>query len=109
MFLKVNLTEPVLNELKDHHIFTCQVLANMTHIFQPIDLTVNGAAKYSLKAKFIEWFAKKIDECLQEGKELQDIEAKFGLTTLKPLHASWVCDFYDYLTSSKGEVIIKNG
>ena len=56
----------------------------MTHIFQPIDLTVNGAAKYSLKVKFIEWFAKKIDECLQEGKELEDIEAKFGLTTLNP-------------------------
>ena len=34
---------------------------------------------------------------------------KFGLTTLKPLHASWVCDLYDYLTSSKGEVITKNG
>ena len=34
---------------------------------------------------------------------------KFGLTTLKPLHASWVCDLYDYLTSSEGEIIIKNG
>ena len=34
---------------------------------------------------------------------------KFGLTTLQPLHASWVCDLYDYLTSSMGEVITKNG
>ena len=25
---------------------------------------------------------------LQEGKELEDIEVKFGLTTLKPLHIS---------------------
>ena len=25
---------------------------------------------------------------LQEGKELEDIEVKFGLTTLKPLHTS---------------------
>ena len=46
------LTEPVLNEMKDHHIFTCQVPANMTHIFQPLDLTVNSAAKDFLKAKF---------------------------------------------------------
>ena len=76
--------------------------------FQPLDLTVNGAAKDFLKTKFTEWFAKKIDEGLQEGKELEDIEVKFGLTTLKPLHASWVCNLYDYLTSSKGEVIIKN-
>ena len=47
-------------------------------------------------------FAKKIDEGLQEGKELKDIEVKFGLSTLKQLHASWVSDFYDYLTSRKG-------
>ena len=46
------LTEPVLNELKDHHIFTCQVPANMTYIFQPLDLTVNDVAKDFLKAKF---------------------------------------------------------
>ena len=81
----------------------------MTHIFQPLDLTVNDAAKDFLKAKFTEWFAKKIDAGLQEGKERKDIEVKFGLTILKPLHASWVCDLYDYLTSSRGEVITKNG
>ena len=39
-----------------------------TAIFQPLDLTVNGAAKDFLKAKFTEWSAKKIDEGLQEGK-----------------------------------------
>ena len=105
---KSQITEPVLNELKDHHIFTCQVPAYMTHIFQSLDLIVNGAAKDFLKTKFTEWFAKKIDEGLQEVKELEDIEVKFGLTTLKPLHASWICNLYDYLTSSKGEVIIKN-
>ena len=34
---------------------------------------------------------------------------RFGLTTLKPLHANWACDLYDYLSLSKGEVKIKNG
>ena len=42
-------------------------------------------------------------------KELEDIEVKFGLTILKPQHTGWVCDFYGYLASTKGEVIIKNG
>ena len=51
----------------------------MTHVFQPLDLTVNGAAKDFLKAKFAEWFAKKINEGLQEGKGLEDIEVKFSL------------------------------
>ena len=75
----------------------------MTHIFQPLDLTVNGAAKDFLKVKYTEWFAKKSEEGLQEGKELGDIEVKFGLTTLKPLYASWICDLYDKLLSSKSE------
>ena len=75
---------------------------------KPLDLRVNGTATKFLEAKFTERFAKKIDEGLQEGKELEDIEVKFKLTTLKPLYTSWVWDSYDYLTSSKGEVIIKN-
>ena len=50
----------------------------MTHIFQPLDLAVNGSAKDFLKAKFTEWFVKKINEGFHEGKELEDIEVKFG-------------------------------
>ena len=87
----------------------CQVPANMTHVFQPLDLTVNGSAKSFLKNKFMEWFAQKVDEGLEEGKELEDIDIKFTLSALKPLHASWICELYDYLTSSKGKPIIENG
>ena len=28
---------------------------------------------------------------------------------LKPFHASWVVDLYNYLTTTKGKVVIKNG
>ena len=28
---------------------------------------------------------------------------------LKPLHASWVVDLYNYLTTTKGKVVIENG
>ena len=28
---------------------------------------------------------------------------------LKPLHASWVVDLYNYLTTIKGKVVIENG
>ena len=28
---------------------------------------------------------------------------------LKPLHASWVVDLYNYLTKTKGKVVIENG
>ena len=42
------LTKAVHNLLKDHDIFLSLVPNNMTHIFQPLDLTINSWAKKSL-------------------------------------------------------------
>ena len=84
------LTKAVVDEMQNHKILMCQVPANMAHIFQPLDLTVNGSAKSFLKAKFTEWFAEKIDEGLEEGKALEDIDIKLTLTLLKPIHGSWI-------------------
>ena len=95
--------------MKEHDIVMCQVPANMTHLFQPLDLTVNGSAKVFLKAKFTEWFSQKIEENLSEGKDLEDIDIPLTLSVLKPFHASWVVDLYNYLTTTKGKVVIKNG
>ena len=54
-------TNEVVNRMKEHDIVMCQVPANMTHFFQQLDLTVNGSAKAFLKAKFTEWFSRKIE------------------------------------------------
>ena len=53
------LTNEVVNEMKDHDIAICQVPANMTHLFQPLDLTINGSAKVFLKAKFTKWLSQQ--------------------------------------------------
>ena len=103
------LTNEVVNEMKEHDIVMYQIPANMTHLFQPLDLTVNGSAKAFLKAKFTEWFPQKIEESLSEGKDLEDIDISPILSVLKPLHASWVIDMYNYLTTTKGKVVIENG
>ena len=95
--------------MKEHDIVICQVPANMTHLFQPLDLTVNSSAKAFLKAKFTEWFSQKIEEGLSEGKDLEDIDIPLTLSVLKPSHASWVVDLYNYLTTTKGKVVIENG
>ena len=39
------MTEDVLNVLKENNILLVRVPANMTHLFQPLDLTVNGTSK----------------------------------------------------------------
>ena len=49
-------TDKIFKVLKDNHILVTKVPANMTHLFQPLDLTVNRAAKDYTKQKFSDWF-----------------------------------------------------
>lgn len=45
-------TEKVLSKLASLNIVVVSVPANMTHFFQPLDLTVNGEVKRFMKDKF---------------------------------------------------------
>ena len=44
-----------------------------------------------------------------KGNCLDDIEMKLKLSVLKPLHASWLTEAYNYFTSETGRKIIANG
>ena len=48
------MTDPVMQKLKENFIKVVKVPANMTNLFQPLDLTVNGSAKAFMKRKFTE-------------------------------------------------------
>ena len=48
-------------------------------------------------------------EALSHGKKVEDIEIKFYLTVIKPLHAKWLIEFYNHITSKKVSEIIING
>ena len=102
-------TREVISKLEENKVVLVQVPANMTHIFQPLDLTVNGYCKRFMKNKFAEWYSKQVSIELENGKELADIDIKFRLTTLKPLHASWIAEFYNHMTTKAGSEISING
>ena len=44
-----------------------------------------------------------------EGKEVEQVEVKLTLTTLKPIHAKWLVDFYNHMTTPKGEQVPSSG
>ena len=46
------MIEDVLTVLKDNNIFLVRVPANIAHIFQPLDLTINGTFKTFMRKKF---------------------------------------------------------
>ena len=103
------MTTDVLDVITKNKICVVNVPANMTKFYQPLDLTVNGQAKRFFKSKFSAWYADQISKQLNEGVKIDEVDAKFRLTTMKPLHAQWVVDFYNEMTTSKGSIIIKSG
>ena len=103
------ITDDVTNRLKEKNIHVVLVPNNMTHLFQPLDLTVNKHCKLFLKNCFSKWYSQQIENQLAVGKKMEEIEIKFKLTTIKPLHAKWVVEFYNEMTAESGSKIIVNG
>ena len=65
------MTKAFHNLLKDHNIFISLVPNNMTHMFQPLDLTVNSWAKMFMKERNVVWYASQIDKFTSEkGKRI---------------------------------------
>ena len=104
------MTVDVLTFLKDNNIWLVGVPANMTHIFQPFDLTVNGTFRTFMHKKFSEWYSREILHVLEYGCEVMDVKVDVKLTIMKPLlHAKWLSEFCKYINSSDGQEITRNG
>ena len=51
----------------------------------------------------------QIQRGMESGKDIDEIEVKLNLTTLKPLHAAWIMEFYNLMVSDQGKSVIRNG
>ena len=103
------MTSEVTTLLQENNIFFVTVPNNMTLLFQPLDLTVNGFCKSYLKRKFAQWFAQQFDRQLALFKKVEDVEMKFQLTEIKPIHANWISKFYNHMSTDEGSKVIING
>ena len=54
------MTNTVFKKLKKNNIVVSLVSANMTHLVQALDLTVNGYFKQCMKRKFTEWYSNEV-------------------------------------------------
>ena len=102
------LTERVKEKLAALNIKCVYVPANMTHFFQPLDLTVNRCAKQRMKKEFVTYYSSAVKQQLDSGTDNEDVEVDFCLSVLKPMHAQWLVNLYNIFTSTKGaEAILK--
>ena len=70
---------------------------NLTNKFQPLDITANKPAKSFIKDKYNMWYTEQVAKQLNEGKAPADVEVSLNLSEIKPLHAKWIYEMYEYL------------
>ena len=79
---------------------------NLTNNFQPLDLSVNKAAKSFIQNKYNDWFADQVFTQLQNGKVPTDVNISSKLSDLKPIHVRWIVDRYNHGIKEK-EMIVR--
>ena len=62
-----------------------------------------------MKEKYAIWHAPQIPAGLKKGLAVDEIDVKIPLTTMKPLHAKWIMNLCDEITSKKGKEIVFKG
>ena len=95
-------TNHVAQILDSLNIKVVKVPANIAHFFQPLDLTVNGSAKNFMRKKFVTWYAEEIKRQMDAGVPAESIDVNVKLTSPTALHANWLTELYNVLTTADG-------
>ena len=70
---------------------------NLTNKFQPRGLTINQKVKKFVSYKFNKWYEERVSRQVTHGKSLKDVKVSLKLSNLKPQHAKWMVEMYEYL------------
>ena len=100
------VTQRVLDLIESNHCVNVYVPPDLTHIFQVLDLWINGHAKQFLNGKFSQWYTEQITKQLDRGVDIYNVKIDTTLTVMKPIHAQWLIGLYDNLRNSR-DIIIK--
>jgi hypothetical protein len=78
---------------------------NCTDRLQPLDLSVNKAAKECLRGQFQKWYSDQICSQLEGDPSTGVTPVDLKMSTVKPLSLKWMKGVCDYL-KSKPDIII---
>ena len=94
--------------LEKHNIQAVLVPACCTDRLQPLDISVNKAAKSFLRSEFQQWYSNEITQQLNSMTCEDEIEpVDLSSAKMKCIRAQWLVRLFEYLSDSPS--IIVNG
>ena len=78
---------------------------NLTNGFHPLDISINQKAKKFVSHKFNTWYVDRVREQLRRGVAPGDVKLLMKLSDLKPLHARWIVEMFDYLKQQNESIV----
>ena len=99
-------TQEVLTLYETLNIIVQKVPPNLTHIFQPLDVSINGLVKSHMRDQYEKYYATCITTQLAAGINQDNIDVDTRISKIKKLHAEWIIkDTYNFLSTRKDDII----
>ena len=103
---KGQLTEKVTECLEQHNIQSVLVPANCTDRLQPLDISVNKAAKAFLHSQFETWYANELSQQISESTSKGEVEmVDMSTPRMKCIGGQWLVKLFDHLSNNPRVVI----
>ena len=103
---KGQLTPIIMELLESHNIQSVLAPPGCTDRVQPLDVSVNRAAKAFLSAKFQNWYANEMTAQLHSGCTVDSLEpVDFSFARMKCLGAQWLVDLMDHLSATPDIIV----
>ena len=101
---RTQCTNTILELLASKYVHVAIVPANCTDRLQPLDVSVNKAAKEYLRRQFQEWYSEQVCRQLQKDGDatVEPVDLRMGI--VKPLCAKWMMGLYDCM-KTKPDII----
>lgn len=95
--------------MADNNLNYVLVPANMTNHFQPLDVSVNKAAKDLMRASYTSHYQTEVQRQLNAGVAPHDVKVDKTFKGIKVKHAGWITKAYHDLCTPRGRRIILRG
>ena len=89
------MSAEVQENLEESRILVVVIPAGTTDKLQPLDLSVNKAAKSFLRDRFHHWYADEVKKQLQEVDDPTTVKVNRSTAVMKELSAHWLTALYD--------------